>query len=251
LRRVLVASIASRKALAIALSLRKYGYLVYGLSHAKHPHLFSRYFVKKAVVRCTRSGPAWAMFAAKVAEAWKVDLVIPVDFVDVEAFSRQRELFESVGSELAAPPFESVKLAADKERLPQLLNRIARVPRQVVVREPGSAVGLDALEPPLVVKGLGDASRPEYFPDWKEAEKRAAERAPCLVQEYVPGVGRGYYAVALSGQPILEFTHQRIIEYDPSRWGKLGGKRAGDRPQAVQTGTGDHRFTKVDGADYG
>ncbi|MEM1829753.1 MAG: hypothetical protein QXV79_03855 [Thermofilaceae archaeon] len=224
MRRVLVASIASRKALAIALSLRKYGYLVYGLSHAKHPHLFSRYFDRKAVVRCSRSGPAWAVFAAKVAEAWKVDLVMPVDFVDVEAFSRQRDLFESVGSELAAPPFESVRLAADKERLPQLLNRIARVPRQVVVREPGSVVGLDALEPPLVVKGLGDASRPEYFPDRKEAEKRAAERAPCLVQEYVPGVGRGYYAVALGGQPILEFTHQRILEYDPAGGASLAAR---------------------------
>ncbi|MEM0223365.1 MAG: hypothetical protein QXJ99_03070 [Thermofilum sp.] len=224
MKKVLVASMASRKALAIALSLKKHGYLVYGLSHTTHPYLFSRYFDRKAVAKCSRSEIAWARLTAKVAEAWKVDLVMPVDFVDVETFSSQRDLFESIGSELAAPPFESVKLAADKKRLPQLLEGIAATPRQVMVQEPGSNVSLDALEPPLVVKGLGDASKPEYFPDTKAARERAAERAPCLVQEYIPGVGRGYYAVALDGRPILEFTHQRIIEYDPGGGASLAAR---------------------------
>jgi len=44
------------------------------------------------------------------------------------------------------------------------------------------------------------------------------------VQEYVPGRGRGYEAVAYDGEPLIEFTHERVVEYDPGGGPSLGAR---------------------------
>lgn len=210
----MVASIASRKAVSIASSLREYGFTIFGLAHTLHPNVFSLKFDRKAVVRHSRDR-AWARLVAENAEFWRAELVLPVDFIDVETFALEHEYFEEKGLILVAPSYRSVKLAADKEKLPSLLRETAKCPKQVTVKSADDVNKIEELRPPLVVKGLGDAANPEFFPTWEMATQRVGERAPCLVQEYVPGIGRGYYTVALHGEPILEFTHQRIIEYDP------------------------------------
>lgn len=236
--RVLLASIASRKALPLSSSLREHGFSVYGVAHSIHPNAFSRFFERKVVVRSTREGLSWARVVAEIAGEWEADLVIPVDFVDVATFAKWRSFFEENEVALAAPSFEAVKLASSKEKLPDLLRGLGETPRQVVVLRPSDAAELADLEPPLVVKGLGDASKPEYFPTLELAAERAAERAPCIVQEYVPGVGRGYYAVAFNGEPLLEFTHERITEYDPAGGASLAARGPVLDPRLFKLGRG-------------
>ncbi|MEZ0249288.1 MAG: hypothetical protein ABWJ97_08430, partial [Thermoproteus sp.] len=85
-------------------------------------------------------------------------------------------------------------------------------------------VDFSHLRPPLVVKGLSDASRPEFFLDIAEATQKALERAPCLVQEYIVGVGRGYFAVAWNGEVLLEFTHERLVEQEPVGGASIGAR---------------------------
>lgn len=220
----LVASIASRKSLAVSKALRAGGFAVCGVSHAKHPHLLSRLFSRKALVEVGRESNAWPKAVARFAAEWGACVVIPVDFADVIAFSRFEEVFERIGVALAAPSYEAAIAASSKSLLPELLKSVAEVPRQAVVESREGASKLQALSPPLVVKGLSDASKPEFFPTREQAAERAAERAPCLVQEYVPGVGRGYYAVAHEGEPLIEFTHERIVEYDPAGGASLAAR---------------------------
>jgi len=209
----------------MARSLRTIGVEVVGVSHRRlHPHNYSRLIRKTIVIKADRRSVAWALAVASVAAELAVDLVMPVDFIDMYTFSKWSNFFTDKDIGLAAPLHESVSMASRKDLLPELLSGVANTPRQLVVREPMDVGHIDTLKPPIVVKGLGDASRPEYFPSISDAAKRATERAPCLVQEYISGVTRGYYVVAFRGKPLLEFTHERIIEYDPSGGASLAAK---------------------------
>ena len=212
--RVLLASAASRKALAIAKSLKSLlGAQVVAALHTDHPYIYSRHFDRRLLLPLPRSSKAWALAVLRAALKERCDAVLPVDFVDVATLAEHRGVFERAGVVLVAPPSESVKLAADKGRLPELLAGVARTPKQVVFDVDAD---LEGLSPPLVVKGLGDASNPSYHLTRGSALAEARRRGRCLVQEYVAGVGRGYYAVASGGEPLLEFTHERLVERDPS-----------------------------------
>jgi len=215
--RVMVASTASRKALAIAYSLKRVlKAFVIGVSHRpRHPYIYSRFFDIHHTIICDRSSPKWPTALAKLAEELRVELIIPVDFIDVVSCSRHASFFERRGIMLAAPDYKKVVMVANKELLIKLVKNITETPKTVVFRELSDARLVEELKPPLVVKGLGDASVPDYFPSTKLAVMEAIKRAPCLVQEYVVGRGRGYFTVALNGETILEFTHERIVEYDP------------------------------------
>jgi len=173
---------------------------------------------------------AWA------AARWGAQVVVPVDFADVASFSKHREVFEGKGIALAAPAYRAVVAASDKRLLPELLRGVAETPRQVVVQSKKDIASLDALEPPLVIKDFGDASKPEFFPLSTSAAERALARAPCLVQEYVPGVARGYYAVAFEGRPLLEFTHERLVEYDPAGGASLAARGPVNDPRLYRFG---------------
>lgn len=245
--RVLLASIASRKALPLSSSLRSYGFSVYGVAHSIHPNIFSKFFEKKTVIKDPRCGLSWANAIARIAKEWRADLVIPVDFIDVLTFAKWRKIFEKAEVTLAAPSFESIELASNKEKLPDLLKGLGKTPEQITVLRSSDTAKLVELEPPLVVKGLGDAAKPEYFPTMELAARRATERAPCLVQEYVPGIGRGYYAVVFNGEPILEFTHERIIEYDPAGGASLSAKGPVLDPRLFKLGRGVVKLLKWSG----
>uniref|UniRef100_A0A7J3X787 ATP-grasp domain-containing protein n=1 Tax=Thermofilum pendens TaxID=2269 RepID=A0A7J3X787_THEPE len=212
---VLLASAASRKALAMAKSLKEVlGVSVAGVFHTRHPYLYSRAFAERILHPSTRGSSDWPAAVLEAALSLGCFAVIPVDFLDVFALSACSRSFEKRGVLLVAPPFSSVVLASDKARLPEISQGIAPTPRQIVAS--GGLEGLDALEPPLVVKDLGDASRPTYHLSRESAAEEARRRGRCLVQEFVPGVGRGYYAVAVDGEPLLEFTHERLVEYEPA-----------------------------------
>ncbi|NAZ24818.1 MAG: hypothetical protein GU357_03545 [Thermofilum sp.] len=217
---VLLASAGSRKALAMAQSLKAFGARVLGVtSYATDPHRFSRFFDRVIVLRgVDRKSISWAVHVAEIAAAQGAELVLPVDFVDVVTFSSYAGVFEKLGTRLVAPEAKAVLEASRKDSLPKLVGDVVRVPYSVTFMAP-SEVEIKAvkrLQLPLVVKGLGDASHPEYFSSYELAAERARERAPCLVQEYVAGRGRGYFAVAFNGDVLMEFTHERIYEYDPA-----------------------------------
>jgi len=209
----------------MARSLKMINAEVLGVSHRKfHPHNYSRLVKRIWRLKANRSSAEWALTVASLAADLGVDLVMPVDFIDVYTFSRWNIFFKDRNVKLAAPSYESVSRASRKDKLPKLLEGIAKTPKQVVIKKPIDTKYLTRLKPPIVIKGLGDASKPEYFLDYEEAAKNAVSRAPCLVQEYVPGIARGYYTVAYRGRPLLEFTHERIIEYDPSGGASLAAR---------------------------
>jgi len=220
--KVAVASIASRKSLAIARSLKiSLEARVVGVSHRKHPFNYSRLFDEVITLEgAQRGGEEWGLAVADAASKARADIILPVDFLDVVSLSKI-SLRSPVP--VAAPSYESVAMASDKAGLSALLSSNI-VPASTVVGNQEEISRISNFRPPLVVKGLSDASSPEFYASAEGASKAAMVRAPCLVQEYVPGRGRGYEAVAFRGEPLLEFTHERIVEYDPGGGASLGAR---------------------------
>jgi phosphoglycolate phosphatase-like HAD superfamily hydrolase len=213
---VVVASIASRKSVAIAKSIKDLlGFKVVGIAHTVHPHIFSRIFDKRHMVKVPRESVKWPLIVAEITSRYGCKAVIPVDYIDFYMFSKYLKLFSERDIIVTAPPHESIVLASDRVRIVEILSDVAKFPKQVFIREPKDANAIYRLKPPIVVKNLGDASNPSFHIDYEPAIAEASKRAPCIVQEYIEGVGRGYYAIAYNGEPLLEFMHQRRVEYIP------------------------------------
>jgi len=224
--RILLASIASRKAVGIMYSLRNaLRAKIIGVSHrAHHPHNYTKLLDEKYVIVVNREEVSWPLAIAGLARKVAADLVIPVDFIDVATFSKYIEIFENFKIKVAVPDYRAVLRASNKGELPKTLKGIAEVPNLVIIKDPNDVNLVNCLSLPLVIKGLGDASRPEYAFSYELAVRIALRRVPCLVQEYAPGRARGYYVVAYDGIPLLEFSHERIVEYDPSGGASLAAR---------------------------
>jgi len=213
---VIVASIASRKSVAIAKSIKSLlDYNVVGVAHTKHPHLFSVVFDKKYLFEVPRDSEKWPKLVAYVAHREGCEVVVPVDFIDFAMLSKYAKLLNELGAIIAAPRYEDITLASDRVKISDVLRHVAEFPKQRFIRSSAGAEAIYSLSPPLVVKGLGDASNPSFHLGYETTINEIHKRAPCIVQEYVEGIARGYYALSHNGNPIIEFTHQRIVEHLP------------------------------------
>ncbi|MEM1646087.1 MAG: hypothetical protein QXL96_09520, partial [Ignisphaera sp.] len=94
---LVLASIASRKSIAVAKSIKELLKLrVIGVAHTDHPHVFSRYLDKVHIVRVDRSNIRWVYAVLGIAEEHRCRAVLPIDFVDFYMFSKHSKLFEEL-----------------------------------------------------------------------------------------------------------------------------------------------------------
>jgi len=212
---ILLASGASRKSLAIARSLRTAGYRVAAFFHRKHPFMYSRLFDKTIFLDADRESEEYADYIFRSILMTDADLLIPVDFVDVVAVSRHIDLFDGV-AKVASPPYKAIAEVSNKAGLADLIPKLGLTyPRTIKIENENDIDRISLLETPFVIKGIGDASKPEYIPSRDLALQVVKKRVPCIIQEFITGDGHGYYTVAVNGMPCMEFMHRRVVELDP------------------------------------
>lgn len=159
-------------------------------------------------------------------------LVLPMTERTTLPLSRDRDVVTRAGGRLVLPDHANVVRAFDKQQTTELARSLG-----VDVPETRTVSGDDearrcarVLRFPLVVKPrssqefVGEATRttgaPVYARD--EAELLAAwhtmaERCrSALVQEFVEGIGVGYFALLDHGQVRAEFAHRRIRDVRPT-----------------------------------
>jgi predicted ATP-grasp superfamily ATP-dependent carboligase/protein-S-isoprenylcysteine O-methyltransferase Ste14 len=115
---------------------------------------------------------------------------------------------------------------------------------------------------PVIVKGVAGsgghqvrfARTPELFVEFvRQVATATADGAPqrCLVQEYVPGVGYGYTALAEHGEVVAAFMHRRLAEHDVVRGAQLAhaatGAESVDEPELRSNGVALLRALRWDG----
>jgi predicted ATP-grasp superfamily ATP-dependent carboligase len=158
-------------------------------------------------------------------------VVIPTDDVTLSLVAQARSQLDGLVA-LPFPDFDTIQTAHDKGALAALASAEAiPIPKTLVMRDPTdleraiAQVGFPAVVKPRMSRyPLGD--------QWKDgggvhyvrtpAELGAAVRAaqqvvPCpLVQEHIPGEGRGIFALMSRGRLRAAFAHRRIREKPPS-----------------------------------
>jgi predicted ATP-grasp superfamily ATP-dependent carboligase len=164
-------------------------------------------------------------------ERGKHRVLIPTDDIALSLLSQARARFDGMAV-LPFPDAEIVQLAHDKGALMSLAEeKGVPVPRTLVVREPADLErAVQHVGFPAVVKAR--VSRLAVGGQWRSAagtryvHTRAELEAACsavvdtvpfpLVQEYIPGDGRGVFALMNRGRLRAAFAHRRLREKPPS-----------------------------------
>jgi len=183
------------------------------------------------VPSAARSGEAFVSAIRQEVVRGKHRVVIPADDISLSLIAQARSEFEGLTA-LPFPDFETVQAAHDKGALTALAAEAAiPVPRTVILRGPADLEGaINQVGFPAVVKAR--VSRFLHGGQWKTggavhyvrtaAELDEAFRAvhavvPCpLVQEHIPGDGRGVFVLMNRGRLRAAFAHRRLREKPPS-----------------------------------
>ena len=178
-----------------------------------------------------RSGAAFVRAIREEVARGGHRVVIPADDVTLALVSEARSQFEGLAA-LPFPGFETVQHAHDKGALMALAEeRGIPVPRTVVVRDPGELraairrVGLPAVVKARVSRfplagqwrGAGAVEYAETPDELARAYQTVRNVAPApLVQERIPGEGRGIFVLMNQGRLRAAFAHRRIREKPPT-----------------------------------
>jgi predicted ATP-grasp superfamily ATP-dependent carboligase len=178
-----------------------------------------------------RSGDAFVSAIREEVSRGRHNVVIPADDITLSLVSKARSQFDGLAA-LPFPDFETVRMAHDKAALAALASEKGiPIPKTVVMRDPDDLEGaIRHVGLPAVVK-----ARMSRFPlggQWRdggavryvgtaselaEAVRAVRERVPCpLVQEHIPGEGRGIFVLMSRGRLRAAFAHRRIREKPPS-----------------------------------
>lgn len=175
-------------------------------------------------------------FVRRIAEEVRLvenTLVLPMTEQTTLPISAHREVIEAAGGRLALPPHETISQAFDKQHTFRLASSLGVVvPKTLVISAESNPREIhDQLTFPVVLKPSNSqevsidgrvtkTGAPLYAKDRKEfVEAFEAMRQRCsrmLVQEFVTGVGVGYFALFCEGEPRAEFAHQRLRDVRPT-----------------------------------
>ena len=136
-------------------------------------------------------------------------MIIPVGFIDNVIPSKySRHIPPDVV--LPTPEYSKLVRVSRKDLLVQLCEDLG-------IKYPKILSGNEEVEAPVVIKGILDSSKPDYaFFKEEFNTKMNGKRGKVIVQEFIPGIGCGYFAIAKNGEVYIDYTHVRIVEKKPS-----------------------------------
>jgi predicted ATP-grasp superfamily ATP-dependent carboligase len=159
-------------------------------------------------------------------------LVLPMTERATLPLSASRQAIEAVGGRLVLPEHDAVVRAFDKQRTAELAKSLGvDVPATAIIASDADARGCaHALRFPLVLKPkssqeiVGTASRTTGAPRYAQSDVELAEAwaqmsvrcRTALAQEFVEGVGVGYFALLDRGVLRAEFAHRRLRDVRPT-----------------------------------
>lgn len=159
----------------------------------------------------------------RIATGGGYDHLLPVGGRTFEVVSDHRDRL-SLPVEAVLPSREAMRIAVEKRRTYDLAER-AGVPTPVTVSVPAGEDSTPVAERvgfPAVVK-TGVETEPRFVRVVESTEEledtldayRSGHRSDPLVQEYLPGDGRGYFGLYVGGDLAGGYAHRRVREYPP------------------------------------
>lgn len=217
------------KSYPIIESLKRAGYnTIVGVNDQPHPIIteaFSKFTDKIEYIKHPMiSEEAYIQSIIQIIKKNLIDIIIPVGFIDFLTISKYKAIIEKYCI-VPTESYDKICTVSDKWRAKELAESSGiYFPRSILLKSVEKEIIHDFIKKvglPIIVKGQGDDSKPLFITDvhhlLKVLEMRVKE-GKTLLQEFIPGIGLGYFALSFKGKPIAEFAHKRIFEAKP-----LGG----------------------------
>lgn len=207
---ILVVSANFRKAYPILKSISKMGFKNIAAFYKWRSPVFSRYVNKRYfITNPYLNERKYIIDIISIISRDRPLMVIPVGFIDNVLLAKYKQLLPP-DIILPIPSYETIIQVSRKDLVPKLCKQLGIKYPKIYVFEKG-------IDTPLVIKEVTDSSKPEYvFFTENLSEKVKYRKSKILIQEFIPGIGYGYFALAKNGLIIIDYTHVRIIEEKPS-----------------------------------
>jgi predicted ATP-grasp superfamily ATP-dependent carboligase len=179
-------------------------------------------------------------------------LILPMTEATTLPISEQRSPLLAVGARLVLPSHQELLRACNKDETTRLACSLGiRVPATVVISTSEEAAeAATSLPYPVVLKprsseeftgkSVRTTGRPRYassITEFRAAYNDISQRSSVvLVQEFVDGVGAGYFALMHHGELRAEFAHRRIRDVYPTGSGSALRESVNPDPEIRQAG---------------
>ena len=173
------------------------------------------------IVRIVNPKASERMYIASIVKAVKmynIDIVIPIGFIDFILLSKYKEIVEKY-TIVPVENYNKMQAVSNKWFLRKIANSVGvDYPKSILLKGSKDLQTLNKFLNnvgfPVVVKGIGDDSRPIFISSYNTLLKyiKDRDRHNALIQEFIPGIGIGYFALSYNGDILAEFMHKRILE---------------------------------------
>ncbi len=212
---VLITDSRYKHSLAIVRSLGQAGLRVATCSEGFSPTIFSRYSKKSFTYNRENFDEKLLSFLMKN----EVKLVLPVGYFSNIECSRIKDKIKKY-SDIIIEDFDKITQVSDKGKIiPILIKNKINFPKTYTInriadlkRIQGKGFAVKSTE-----EEIGE--KVSYVKSIKELKNTVSERlvfGPQIVQEYVDGEGRGFFAFCNDGKILQSFHHKRIRQYPES-----------------------------------
>lgn len=206
--RVLITDGNNRNALAAVRSLGKRGtFVAVGAASRYAQSYFSRYCRKRVRYPPITAEEGFVQSIIQAIQRYQIDVVLPIGYATNVAISKHQDKLLNFTA-LPVAPWESMQVASSKDKTVECANRLG-------VHTPVTYQNIDAVDHfPIVVKATKESRGIRYVNSMDELRRTTTE--DCILQEYVPGDGYGFFALYNKGNIRAFFMHKRIREFPSS-----------------------------------
>ena len=207
---ILIVSSNFRKAYPIVKSISKMGFRTITAFYTWRSTIFSKYVNKRYYIpNPYLNEKSYIANILLIINHEKPLMIIPVGFIDNIILSKYRC---HIPSDVVLPIPEYSKLIEVSRK-----DLLAQLCKDLGIKYPKILSSNEAAKVPVVIKGIFDSSKPDYAFFKEEFNMKMSKRkGKIIVQEFIPGIGCGYFAIAKNGKVYVDYTHVRIIEKKPS-----------------------------------
>jgi predicted ATP-grasp superfamily ATP-dependent carboligase len=201
--RVLVTDAEYKLTLGAIRSLGRRGVEVVAVAaHPRAEGFHSRYAANRVVGPPPHEGDRFVDFVLETVERKRIDVVLPIGQDSNLALSRARDRVRERAA-IAVAAWDSMQVAASKRRAVEFALELG-VPVPHTFEDAADVDGFPVVAKKVVGSGqvryVNYADELPHGDDW-------------LLQEYVPGEGRGLFALLDNGEEKAVFMHRRLREY--------------------------------------
>ena len=203
--RVLVTDAGFKNSLSAIRNLGQHGVEVIAAAPSKLAQgLFSRFCAGRTIYPPPQDHEAFLDWLLSTIQARRIDVVLPIGDVTTTTMSRLKAHIEPY-ARVPVADWEAMRIASSKQETMRLAEAIGiDIPRTYTSSEPVESF-------PVVVKASEGSGQVRYVNT--AAELAACARGRVVVQEYIPGEGRAFFALFDHGVPRAMFMHRRLREY--------------------------------------